>query len=316
MFRWNQLVCFFAAIFVAAGSSSFAQSKLNFHNVLAESQATPGFGLGLGHMNTTYGDGEISGIKTNPALLIGNKDNYQVEANYQWPTEGRELYQIGAVDSRTAKTTAGLLYSGHFAKTKNLSTDVPVKHRIHVGFAQRTGKFRLGIAGQYSAGDKDASIEAKGVRFNAGVIADVSKKLKIGASGENLGSKKLAAIAPTTFRSGISYAFSNGFELQGNYMRRRLVEGEFTAKDKDWIDTVGAAIVANWKSFFIAGAFARELQPLWTAGDTDPNKKRSSISGSAGFEQKNFRLSYSMRAPKLGTKLREQAVQIGYAVKI
>jgi hypothetical protein len=260
MFRLNTIFGVFIAATVAAlatcSGSAFAQSNLDFHNVLTESQATPGFGLGLGHMNTTHGDGEISGIKTNPALLMGKK-NYQVEANYQWPTEGRELYQIGVVDSRTSKTTAGLLYSGHFDKTKNLRTDIPAKHRIHVGFAQRTGKFRLGIAGQYSAGDKNATNEIKGVRFNGGLIADVSDKLKIGASGENLGSKKLATIAPTTFRGGVSYAFSKGFEVQGNYMRRRLVEGEFILGDKDWIDTVGAAVITKWKSFF----FNRRLCP-------------------------------------------------------
>ncbi len=292
-----------------------AQDGLNFHNVLSEAQATPGFGLGLGHLNTTYGEAEVSGLKTNPALLAG-KGSYRVSANYQWPSEGRELYQVGVVDSRTSKTTTGLLYSGHFSKTKNLNTDIPVKHRIHVGFAQKTGKFRLGIAGQYSAGEKNATMDVRGMRFNAGLVADISEKVKLGFSGENLGSKKLATIAPTTFRGGLSYGFKKNFELQGNYQRRRLVEGEFIADEKGWVDTVGAGIVSQWKSFFLVGSYSRQLQPLWTAASQDKAKKRSSLAGAVGFEQKDFKLSYSMRAPELGSKLREQAIQLGYAVKM
>jgi len=315
MQKTNIVGLVFIGLFFIRMQPAYSQDSLNFHNTLNEAQATPGIGLGLGHLNTTYGDGEISGIKTNPALLA-SEGGYQVEANYQWPTQGRELYQVGVVDSKTSKTTTALLYSGHFSKTKNQPSDIPVKHRVHVGFAQKTGKFRLGIGGQYSAGDKLSTRDIKGIRFNTGLVADISEKFKLGASAENLGSKKLAAIAPTTFRTGLSYGFKKSFSLHGSYQRRRLVDGEFVAENKDWIDTIGAGLVVELKSFFIAGSYSRQLQPLWTAESPDKEKNRTSISGSAGFEQKSFRLSYSIRVPELGGKLREQAVQVGYAVKM
>ena len=123
----------------------------------------------------------LGAIRVNPAMMT-SKSQYKIAAGYHWPTQGREFYHLGILDSKTSKFSAGVLWSSHidhieanqFTKDRATSRehyyDSPIKRRVAIGLAHSLGSFSLGVNGQYIEYIEGSST-AKGIGFGLGAQA-------------------------------------------------------------------------------------------------------------------------------------------------
>jgi len=211
-----------------------AGEKTEYTKIPDEFESTAGHSIALANTGTAAMS-DISVVRLNPALLCLDAE-YSVSAGYHWPTMGRDFFQAGVVDAKTSATAAGFTYTG-FSEKYDVNqekldegsismSDSPVKRRANLAFAQRYGKFLIGIGGQYLEAQSFKKVDKKvtGAGFGFGVAGLFTQQLRYGLSVENIANKKIADYAPTTYRGGLAYLVpSMGLSLHLDYRHRQRV---------------------------------------------------------------------------------------------
>jgi hypothetical protein len=170
--------------------------------------------------------GGYSAVRANPAMLAADKQ-YTMGGGYHWPTKGRDYFQAGIVDAKTASVAMGLSYTsalndyqGSWDKDGRVMLgDSPVKRRINLAAAHPFNTFSLGVSGGFvEASDPAVTFSqdtdrVRGVVFGAGLVAGLTPTLKVGFSAENLANKKIAFAAPTIYRGGLVWGAAKDFSV-------------------------------------------------------------------------------------------------------
>ena len=198
----------------------------------SNSQTIPEEYLSTGEQSTALANGGslssggYGAVRANPAMLAAEKQ-YTVGGGYHWPSKGREYYQGGIVDAKTASIAAGFSYTsslnnyeGAWAKDGSVMTeDTPVRRRANVGLGQSFKTFSLGLGGGFiEAADptktfSEDSDRVKGFTLGGGAVIGIAANLRAGLSVENLANKKIAFAAPTIYRAGLVWGAVKDFSV-------------------------------------------------------------------------------------------------------
>lgn len=284
-----------------------------------EFESDGGHTLGFSYGGTAAVSGQGS-IRANPAMLVFEK-KYEVSAGYNWPSVGREFYQAGVVDSKTASFAAGFTYTSFRERFKNPNElsdkdekyqafyDSPIKNRLSIGLAQAFSKFSVGLGAQIvnSATDADSK---RGVTLGGGLAGLLTPKLRFGLSAENLANRGIKNVAPTVFRGGLAYMLFDGdLTLHLDYRQRErvAVEGlsfETASNEKNkYSSSEKMAIVSS-------SVRIQDLLRLLAGYGMEVGGKRSSLSGGVALVNKNFSFSYLLGKPYMQHGNMHQAVNL------
>lgn len=264
--------------------------------------------------------GGVSSIKTNPGMLP-LEPQYTVGAGYNWPSMGRDFYQVGVVDSVTGDIAAGLIATGFnddFDKEEPLDKedgrDSNVEKRFTLAFAKAFNKLSLGISGQYVVGyeKNEDSLDyktKKGTTLGIGVAGFITKQLRFGASVENLTNRKMKDFAPQTIRVGLAYLlFSGNLSFHIDYRERErisYIEGDLSDQEGISLLSYSAKDIKGYDDpeRMVYSSFSARIYNMlrllgcygYSLGDDD----RQSLSGGIGLVHQRFSLSYSVMKPYL-----------------
>ena len=317
-----------------------ASAKLQAQRIPDEYESIGGHSLGFANGGTAAISG-LGSVRSNPAMLAIEKQ-YSVAAGYHWPSVGREFYQAGAVDGKTSKVAAGIVYTSSQNDYKGLDSfskgsdqfsafyDSPIKFRVSGGIAQSFNNFSLGISGQYiegllpSNGSFDASNRdsfVKSATLGFGIAGLLTKSLRFGLSGENLTNKKVKDLAPKTFRAGLAYTlFGGNLTLHFDYLQRERVFHEKQALSID-IDAeqISPEKLEKPEQLLTGSASIRVqdlLRLLVATGQDLSGSGRRTIGGGIALVNKSFSLSYMINQPYTSDPSTHQAVNISMQVAI
>lgn len=293
--------------------------------------------LSPGEQSTAFANGGslsstgYSAVRSNPAMLANDRQ-YTVGGGYHWPVAGREYYQAGVVDSKTASVAAGLTYTSStddYAGPWNKDGSVkpgesPVKRRVGVALAQNMKNFSLGASGQFieasdptRAFDEDAP-RNKGFTFGAGMIGGITPNLKFGLSVENLANKKIAYAAPTIYRAGLAWGVTREMTVYFDYRRREAVESfEASAPILSIIDTQATSASGSIEAeqSVIGGATVKVYDLIRLAAGAGASKAGSqttnTIAGGVALVNKAFVLAYAAQRPDLKLSGVHHSVSLG-----
>ncbi|MCX6124825.1 MAG: hypothetical protein NTV34_08760, partial [Proteobacteria bacterium] len=196
------------------------------------SQTIPEEYLSTGEQSTALANGGslssggYGAVRANPAMLAAEKQ-YTLGGGYHWPSKGREYYQGGIVDAKTASVAAGFSYTsslnnyeGAWAKDGSvMAEDTPVRRRANVGLGQSFKTFSLGLGGGFiEAADptktfSEDSDRVKGFTLGAGAVIGIAANIRAGLSVENLANKKVSFAAPTIYRAGLVWGAVKDFSV-------------------------------------------------------------------------------------------------------
>ena len=213
-----------------------------------EYESIAGHGAGFGNGGVAAEQGGLSSVRVNPALIAVNPE-YSVGGGYHWPTEGREYYDIGVVDSMTSSVAAGVLYSTsgedhefEFENPMQSFRDSPVMRRVNGAVAQRVqGKVSLGASIQFVEARHFPGTEervagkdrVKGFGFGLGAFGRLTDAILWGVSAENISNEKMRDYMPKTYRAGAAAKLAGGdVSLHLDYKNRERVayfEGKKTS---------------------------------------------------------------------------------------
>jgi hypothetical protein len=316
---------------VAAAPASAADLEID-RRVPEEYETTGGHSLALGNSGVSAQTG-IAAVKLNPGLLAIEKE-YSVAAGYNWPSAGREFFQAGVLDSKSADIAAGFLYTGFgedYGEDPTVSgkdKDARTKRRATLALAKVLKNVSLGISGQFveAIDDPVTGTEVKGTTLGFGVAGFFTPQLRFGASVENLANKKVSEYAPRMLRFGVSYLhggaivasfdvrqreriiqMEQGFGSTGVETGLTKAEREEKAQQEQQLDDKYKD--PEWMSFASVSATVYDMIRLLGAyGQSIGGPERKSLSGGIAVGSNNFSLSYSASRPYLTEPEAQQAI--------
>lgn len=294
-----------------------------------EYETTSGHGIAMNNAGYASNDG-YTAVRANPALLAMQKE-YTASAGFHWPVSGRDYFQAGIVDSKTASVAAGVSYTGFQEDyaypgagegTSDVSPyDSPLVRRGVVGLAQNFGAMSFGIGGTYVEANSimysqewlDGQERVKGTGLNFGLGATLGKGLAVGGSVENASNRKIADYVPKTYRAGVAYQLSPAISTYLDARQRDRV-AEF---ESDRVPKIGEAvpeseILENPERMVIGSLVAQVQEFLRLVGSYGQSvtDERRSLAGGAVISSKNFSLSYTVARPYMKESATHQAVAL------
>jgi hypothetical protein len=273
---------------------------------------------------------DLSSIRANPAMMSLEKQ-YQIGAGYHWPSLGRDFYQIGVVDSKTAQVAMGVLYTSAQKPYIPFSSDMkekddrvhayfdsPIKKRFAFGAAYSLETVALGAGGQYIEfyDLKDQTKKKQqGTTLALGLAGLLTPTLRFGLSGENLSGRDMEDVAPKTYRAGLAYTTFGGIlTLHGDWKNRERVAQELAPLDGEGLlpttqenklspeQTLGLSMSVKIQDLLrLVGGYSQSL---------DRKNPRQALAGGIALVQSNYSLSYLIHRPYMKKGKNHQAIQL------
>jgi hypothetical protein len=256
---------------------------------------------------------------------------YTLGGGYHWPSRGREFYEAGVVDGKTAAIAAGIVYTssmddydGAWEEEGHIETsDTPVKRRANLALAYSFKKVALGISGGFVEAsdptktfDKDAD-RIRGNVLGGGIMAGITPSIRGGVSVENLANRKVAFAAPTIYRAGLAWAVLKDFNLYVDLRRRETLE-VFEASPPDiglFQDSERETNHLAAEQALIVGGMARAYDLLRISVGTGVAQSEVgnviTTSGGLALVNKAFSLAYSIQRPDTSKAAVHHAVSLG-----
>lgn len=289
-----------------------------------ESQGGQSLGLNNGGSASVNG---LGAIRANPAMLAADK-KYELNASYMWPSSGREVYQLGAVDSKTSSVAMGVLYTGHREgythwrdvtdeKQEAAFYDSALKRRIAVGLAYNFSSFSIGINGSFVDGSNQDKSGTSGVTFGFGAMLEPLKDFRLGASVENIVNGKVKEIAPRIYRVGASYKMFDSLTFNADYIQRQRVPQERPYATYSSQDTL-KLMEEEEKTAILSASFLLKELLLFSAGygRSFDKTSRNSAAGSISLAKNNFYLGYALRRPYFEKEHFTHTLQASYYISL
>ena len=320
--RWLAWTCLASSLLLTAQAAWAVEAV---RQIPDEYETTSGHDVGLNDAGYAANDG-FSAIRANPALLARSKQ-YTVSAGYNWPTQGRDFYQAGIVDSKTSPLAAGVSYTGFtdnyvYSRSGNEASpfDSPVIRRGVLGLAEAFGSLSLGIGGTYVEAHslspdaerygKDETV--KGTGLNVGVAGSMSPQLSLGASVENASNEKIKDYAPRTYRAGAAYSFNKQATIFLDFRQRERIAA-FEAPPLDLDNPAAKSSILDEPERMVIGSFIAQVQNflrvMASYGQSITDQRRS-LAGGLAVVNKNFSLSYTASRPYMSQSGSHQAVTL------
>lgn len=311
--------------------SATGMSNKDRGRVPDEYESDGGHSLGLGAGGTAAVSGQDS-VKSNPAMMVFEK-RYMVSLGYHWPSEGRDFYQAGVIDSQTSSFAAGFTYTSPLAPYKPYADasneeerrdaffDTPVSRRVSIAAGQAFDRIALGIGGQIVKIDNKAE-KLEGNTLGLGLAALATPTLRFGISAENLANRKVRAYAPTMYRAGFAYTmFGGDFTAHLDFRDRQRVSQElgiqegltYLTESDETKESLGTEKMA------IASFSARVqnmIRLLGAYGNEIKGDRRRSLSCGLALVNHGFSLSYLVSRPYLTDPTLHQAVNMSFVVAL
>ncbi|MFK7872349.1 MAG: hypothetical protein AB8C84_04155 [Oligoflexales bacterium] len=291
----------------------FIQGALAFASSLppAELESVGGFGLGYGNAGAAVHPGGSSVVRSNPALMTLMR-RYDVSASYHWPTEEREFYQVGIVDSVSSQIAAGVQMTGFLDDLPQggLSRN-PITKRVHGAMSVPLGRMALGANVQnisWQEGYRKRHAQTYGIGF-----AGTDGAWIWGVSGENIRNADAAVFAPKVIRAGVTWNQA-GVLLGAEISQRDRVPQERSSRVVDLRTPGGQGESEKMATFY--GAYQ-----MMSALSMTCAYKRSSDhirqAGSLGFiyDHQPVQMSWQVSAPSFGVAL-HHALSLNLHVKV
>jgi hypothetical protein len=332
--------CLTFAIFLP--NPSFA-AKNNRADVPEEYETVGGHALAFGGSVVTA-IGGVSAIRCNPAMLALEKE-YSLNGSYNWPSAGRDFYQLGIIDGKTSPIAAGFSYSSAMDQYQgvstgapssgqtneqnlNLTADTPAVRRASLAVAMPVGRMYLGFGSSYveakppgEAFVDSATKSVKGFTMGFGAVAHVTPQIRLGLSAENLANRKLAYVAPTFYRAGASYFLGDFISLHLDYRKREAVdiyEGRKPAFAISTDDQAAGGTSGDNLINISSSIKVYDLLRLVTSAGQNQSSTSSSFRAAAGVSliNQNFNFSYQVLRADLVRESVHHAVSLGVDVSI
>lgn len=281
-----------------------------------EVELSSGLGIAYGPGGSIASPG-IHSIKTNPAQL-GFQKNYFSGASYHWPTAGRNYYNVGFVDAKTSKVTAGVQYTGFLEKkyTDELpdgAYDSLTKDRIIVGLGTLlSDKFSLGINAVYTRNHVrntvDNNLKKKAIAFGGGFVMKPQNNVSIVGSAQNIFNQSADLVNPKTYTFGASYVYKDIVQLGLEYKNRKRMQFEQNFEKRSEQLLIGSAEIPFRQYLNIIGSYTYELKKQV--------ERRTLISGGIEFRSKNLGLGYMISTKSLNRDVAHHAVNLDLKLQL
>ena len=292
-----------------------------------EFETTSGIGSATNNAGAAATD-SFSAITINPALLTGQK-SYVVHGVYHWPTQGRDYYQGGIVDSKLSQVAAGISYTGFLddfrypidksgKATAASTSDSPVSRRISFGLAQDFGETSIGIGGTYvdakpvfgSEGYLRGDPKQAGFGLNLGAVTGLAPGWSIGASAQNLAARRISDFAPRIIRVGTAYQVNQLFTAHLELRQRDRILVFEAPLDLD-IAPMPKELSAPERMVLASGTLqVQEYLKIMASYGTSIADNRRALAAGVALTNKNFSLSYSASRPYLSAATAHQALML------
>lgn len=304
---------------VAAFANAVSFSALS--DVPTEILSPSGSSLGINNSGSVM-TSDVGSVRLNPAMLGIMKD-YAVAGSYHWPSAGREFYQVGVVDGKTAPVAAGFLLTGFpekafSEKLNGNSVDSGIEQRLSVALAHSFSLFSAGITGSYLSGrqEKDAPL-FRAYTLGIGLAGLLTPDIRFGASVENLANSRAKDAAPTIVRFGGAYAMSNGNVVIGLDFRHREPAAAYDGCQIDLTNSsqkCSSLKADQWA--FLSGILEviDEFKVMSSLGSATDGKAQE-ISGGVGYYGSNASLSYMYQQTRPSRRT-HQGVQLEMRVAL
>ncbi len=282
---------------------------------------------------------DTAALRLNPAMLATRR-SYDLMGGYYWPSAGRPFYKAGVIDGVTSPIAMGFEYTGFQEQLKPLAQrqeiDSPVSRRISLGLAVPSQLFALGFAAHYVESEDITVPEGgakplKAIALGAGLLVPIGTGARIGVSIENFNNKRIAAVAPTTLRAGLSWEDSSKVLLvSADYRQRqrsKILERPIAVGSAELAEpTVPVAAADNLQEMasdpekmgFVGmqATIYNLLRFFSSYGQSLNGEDRSVVSGGLGLYQKNYTVAYavSKKFPRQ-TEL-ESSLQLSVIMKL
>ena len=323
----SRLLTVFIGPFVLAG---VATAEVIRH-IPDEYESTSGLGSAVNNGGVASSD-SFTAVSLNPALMAAQK-TYTVNGTYNWPTEGRDYYQGGVVDGKTASVAAGISYTGFIDDFKyqadsngNITGasafDSPVTRRISLAAAENFGNVSVGIGGTYVEGhpvygspeQRRGENKISGTGLNVGVAMSLAPNWMVGASAQNISTAKIKDYAPRTLRLGTAYQFSPVFTA---YLDARQRDRVSRFEDQLDLDAPTATVSQKGPERMVIASGSIQIQDylrlLGSYGESVSDDRRS-LAGGIALINKNFSLSYTASRPYMKLSEAHQALMISFEI--
>lgn len=320
-------------LLIAAGAAiAFVQARAETieKRIPDEYESLGGDGLALNNGGYALADAHAA-VRGNPALLAGERQ-YSVSGAYHWPSAGREYYQAGIVDSKTAAVAAGVTYTGYtddyrypYDGERDTVLDSPVLRRGVLGVAQAFGAYAIGAGATYVEANPLLSSEerlrgetvVRGVGVNLGLTAAPGRAWRLGLAGENLSNRRINDYVPRTYKAGVAYVYSSTLTASLDYRQReRVLEFEGATTGLDFADS-DQGLGEDPEQFAMASLSALLGDTIRLAGSYGhalSSDKRRSLAAAAALVNRSFSLAYIINRPYLSRGETHQAVNLTFAM--
>jgi opacity protein-like surface antigen len=295
-----------------------------------EYESMGGHGLSLNNAAVAATDGAAA-VRINPALLARQK-LYTLTAGYHWPTQGREFYQAGVVDGKTAKIAAGFSYTSfmedyRYARINEKASayDSPISKRAAVGVGQAFESWFLGLGATYIEASpfwnelvlepnrQDDPEKKKGFGLNLGLSTTIGSQLDLGASIENASNAKINSYLPQTVRAGAAYRWSGELQFVFDYRSRTRVP-EFEATQVASLESQAAPVKLKPEQMVLAGFEAQVQDVIRVSGSfgSEMGQERRCVAAGVAVVNKGYSISYAWSRPVLAETASHQAVSLSF----
>ncbi|MGE0171611.1 MAG: hypothetical protein AB7T49_02450 [Oligoflexales bacterium] len=303
---------------------SLGYGETDLTKVPDEYESIGGHALGLGNAGMAALGGP-SAVRANPAMIALEK-NYTLSAGYHWPSAGREFYQAGIVDSVTSDIAAGVSYVGYEDDFVNLERedqigDSRVDRRASVALAKILNKLSFGLSAHFISGyeyhsDEREKLEKKsGATAGIGVAGLLTQTLRVGASVENLGNRKVKEFAPQIVRAGVAFmTFGGNLTLHLDYRQRENLTGEPLVDERSNDEpTVTSEPITGPERMMFASTSLKVydlIRILGSYGWSVSGSDRTSAGYGIGLVHEVFSISYNIFQPYLKSSKTHNAVNV------
>lgn len=300
-----------------------------------EFESAGGHSLGLGNGGSSAVSGQGS-VRNNPAMLSLEKQ-YSISGAYHWPSQGREFYQVGAVDSKTSPVAAGIGYTSSLLrygtdpeaedqevidpKGEQLF-DSPIDYRFSLALSRSYSRLAVGMAGHYVEGytksESGEYITSKGATIGLGIAGLLTKELRFGLSVENLANDGVRDLAPRFIRGGLAYTlFGGNFTTHLDYVYRDRVTQELLQQDdaEQFVD-VEFADSEQMLTISSSARIQNLLRVLLSYGQDFSSANRRMLSGGLALVNQSYSMSYLVSRPYLGSSKIHHAINLTLHVAI
>lgn len=314
------------------GSCVLLGSSVGFAGrVPDEYEANGGHSLAFGGGGVAAVSGQSS-VKNNPAMLAFEK-HYTVSGTYNWPSYGRNFYQLGAVDSKTSSIATGLTYTSSKEpyqpyqleedEDKRLQAfyDSATKQRFSLGFGLAFARLAAGLGIQYVEGfNRGTSTDTvlRGTSVGLGLAGLLTPSLRFGISAENLANEKISNLSPRVYRAGFAYTLLNGdVTTHLDYSHRQRVKGELLGeeaiKDSRSFEelTKGEQLKPEQMVSLSGSVRVLDLMRLLASyGYEVSDQQRQTVGGGIALVNQQVSLSYLIHQPYLKGGSLHQAINL------